>query len=51
MITYGMSFVGTLTIEAPFVALEKLILGRKTHLLACLPSRAIKRERLFQRFT
>ncbi len=27
MISYGVSFVGTLTIEAPFISLEKLLLG------------------------
>jgi len=33
MITFGICFVGTLTIEMPFVGLEKLLLGRKmTHL-------------------
>jgi len=29
MITYAIAFVGTLTIEVPFVGLEKLFLGSK----------------------
>jgi len=29
MIAYGIAFVGTLTIELPFVGLEKLLLGSK----------------------
>jgi len=29
MISFGIAFVGTLTIEMPFVGLEKIFLGRK----------------------
>jgi len=29
MLSYGIAFVGTLTIEYPFVSLERILLGRK----------------------